>query len=204
MSKKFLYITSREYKLMLEANRFENEANSKGKGVAAFWEMVKYFIEKISPDHNIKPGSTDTPKKERLTCYLDTPAQALNKNNFVLRLREEEDEGETSYKITLKYRSPDRFISAAQKLKCTKAGSKESKFEEDVGPLFSSKFSYSTSAKLDIPKDKIKTIGDVTKLFPGIEDLNIPPDVGIKKVNNFKAHELVYHPGKFYLGKEIF
>ncbi len=196
MSENFLYITSREYKLMLEANRFQNRA----KGVAAFWAMVNCLIEKTPTANDINPGSTDTPKKERLTWYLDTPAQSLNKNNFVLRLREEEEEGETFYKVTLKYRSPDRFISAAPNLECTKAGSK-TKFEEDVVPFFSSKFSHSTSIELDkLPL--LQTIGDVVKLFPGIKDLKLPQDVRIKTVNGFTAHELVYHPGKFYLGKD--
>lgn len=196
MSEKFLHITSREYKLMLATNRFQNRT----EGVATFWAMANYLIKKTTTANDINPGSTDGPKRERLTWYLDTPARSLYKNCFVLRVREEEDDGEITYKITLKYRSPDRFISAAQNLDCQLADSK-TKFEEDVTPLFSSKFSHSTSVELDtLPQ--LQTIGDIGELFPGIKDLNVPQDVRIETVNDFVAHELVYHPGVFSLGED--
>jgi len=196
MKTNFKFITSREYKLILNVDRFYNRQ----QGVLVFWDMVKYLLNNINPRLNFIDQNTKTPTFERRTWYLDTPKHFMNQNGFSLRMRSERNKNKSEYKITLKYRSPDRFISAAQNLNYTGVKRKHSKnkFEEDIVPAFQSKFANSTSIELkkqDVPP--IKNIKDVRKLFPGIKVLELPDQMKIGTVNNFVAHEKVYHIGRF-------
>jgi uncharacterized protein YjbK len=67
----------------------------------------------------------------RRTWYLDTPGLDLQRHHYALRVREEEDEGKKRFKVTLKYRAPDRYLSASQDLSSTEKA--KHKFEEDIG-----------------------------------------------------------------------
>jgi len=152
MKTNFKFITSREYKLILNVNRFYNRQ----QGVVVFWDMTKYLIDKISPGLTFIDQNTKTTTFERQTWYLDTPKHFMNQNGFSLRMRSERNKNKDEYKMTLKYRSPDRFISAAQNLNYIGIKRKHSKnkFEEDIVPAFQSKFANSTSIELkkqDVP-----------------------------------------------------
>lgn len=141
-----LPVTSREYKLMLNVDHFSDHQ----EGVKDFWELVEFIVER-------KHGQTITPKKgkglfkleKRNTQYLDTPSLTLYHNNFILRLREELDDDGTidEYKLTLKYRSADRYDAAHQDLTVEHPEKDSLKFEEDIVPPFNSKFSNSISIK---------------------------------------------------------
>lgn len=190
------HITSREYKLMLNADRFQDRE----EGIKAFWDVVRYIVKKTRGANEAKTQSLEKPAKERLTWYMDTPGKDFNAAGWVLRKREEEKNGKKEFKNTLKYRSPDRFISDSKDLSVNAKKSK-TKFEEDLLPSFSSKFSHSTSFEAD--KDEpIKNVGDVAKLFPGIKELDLADDVKIRKVNGFTAREVVYHIGNFKVGDD--
>src|SRR5215210_361340 len=130
-----LPVTSREYKLMLNTDRFID----RNQGSEVWLSLVDFLVEK----HGGQIIETDE-VEERKASYLDTPALALDQHGFALRLREE-DNGGDRYQINLKYRDPDRYISAAQDLFSEPAG--KTKFEEDISPPFISKFSHSTSIK---------------------------------------------------------
>lgn len=190
------HITSREYKLMLSADRFQDRE----EGIKAFWDLVRYIVKKTRGVHEVKTQSLEEPFKERRTWYMDTPGKDFNATGWVLRKREEEKKGKKKFKTTLKYRSPDRFISASKDLSAN-AKKSETKFEEDLVPAFSSKFSHSTSVETE-KDDPIKDVGDVAKLFPGIKQLGLPDDVKIRKVNGFTANEVVYHIGNFKVGND--
>src|ERR1044071_6232688 len=125
-------VTSREYKLMLNSDRF----NDRSKGSKTFFDLIEFLIK--------KEGGTIVEKQDkeerRQTSYLDTPQFALRQNGFSLRLREE---GAAHFQINLKYRGADRYLSAGQDVSSSKDG--KSKFEEDILPPFTSKFSHSNS-----------------------------------------------------------
>ena len=106
------------------------------------------------------------------------------------------------FKITLKYRMPDRYTAAGcdptpnpQQVK-----KPDIKFEEDVIPPFVSKFSYSASFRTDkLPR--IETIQDAVELFPSLAQHSIPPATPIQIVNGFHAHEVMHYIGKLKLDK---
>ncbi|MFC1713944.1 hypothetical protein ACFL6S_09755 [Candidatus Poribacteria bacterium] len=183
-------ITSREYKLILKVDQFGNLK----KGSKDFWDMVKSLVK----DQGGKDVEEQGDVKTRRTWYRDTPEYDLRNNGFVLRLREESDEAE-KYKITLKYRSPDRYLSAGQSIK-TNGG--ERKFEEDIIRGFVSKFSNSVSVRKNkLPK--LNNMGKVVKLFSGLEVPGILVDTPIETVSHgFEAHEMVIWLGQFRFGSK--
>lgn len=169
-------IASREYKLMLNADRFKD----RDEGVRIFFNLIKLLIEKESGEIEAQNEI-----ERRKTSYLDTRELALHQNGFALRLR---DEG-NKFQINLKYRASDRYASAARDL--NSPVEHEPKFEEDILPPFISKFSHSCSIKTTNPPD----LGDMQKvvtLFPGLASLGIDMDSAVKTVNDFTALEVVH------------
>ena len=174
-------VTSREYKLMLNSDRFRDRA----KGAETFLNLIDFLIQK-------QGGSIEKQGKEESlhTSYLDTPQFALRQSGFSLRLREEAK----GFQINLKYRGADRYISAAQDLSGSQKG--KIKFEEDILPPFVSKFSHSNSIETDV-MPHFKTIKDVTSLFPGIALLGIDENTPVETANDFRALEVVRKLCKF-------
>lgn len=82
-----------------------------------------------------------------------------------------------SFQINLKYRSSDRYISAAQDLSGSQKG--KVKFEEDILPPFVRKFSHSNSVETDV-MPHFETIKDVAALFPGIAHLGIDENTPVQ------------------------
>ena len=127
-------ITSREYKLILNGDRFFDRES----GCQEFLGIVKFLAEECGGNFTVQQE-----EEPRRTWYVDTPELALQQQKFILRVREEEN-GQ-KYKVMLKYRSGDRYFSAVQPAHSPQG---KPKFEEDITPPFISKFSKSCSIKL--------------------------------------------------------
>src|SRR5215213_2295050 len=183
-------VTSREYKLMLNMDRFKDREQASQE----FLSLLEFLVE--------KEGGTIVEKQNeeerRYISYLDTPEGALHQQGFALRLREEDDD-EEEFQINLKYRAPDRYISAAQDLSSPQEG--KTKFEEDILPPFVSKFSHSTSIETDTAPE-LGTMNKVMALFPGLRKLDIDENAAVETVNDFKALEVVRNLCKLKFGEE--
>lgn len=188
-------VTSREYKLMLHADRFVDRK----RAADAFWGVVEFLAKK----HGGKIVEKQGEEKERRTWYLDTRDHTFRRNRAVVRLRRDISEPEDS-KITVKYRHSDRYLSAARDLSSPVRKAKP-KFEEDILPPFSSKFAHSSSIKAkhlpDLPDDHIEQldvseVGKVVELFPGVDELGLASDTQLRRVNDFETHEVVHWLGK--------
>jgi hypothetical protein len=195
-------ITSREYKLLLNTERFRD----RNAGAGLFWRMLEFLVR--NQDNEVIPAGADPEKdkvERRTTWYLDTPGYELQRVNVTLRVRDEFEaakaEGKKRYKITLKYRMPDRYTAAGSDLSCSEKIKKDDiKFEEDVTPPFASKFSYSASLKTDeLPR--FLEMQDVVDLFPGLAQVDIHGKTPIQIVNGFRAHEVMHYIGKLKLDK---
>lgn len=180
-------VTSREYKLMLNTDRFIDRA----AGAKSFFNLIKLLIK--------KEGGVNIEKQDkeerRQTSYLDTAQFALHQNGFSLRLREEAD----GFQLNLKYRASDRYLSAAQDLSGSQEG--KIKFEEDILPPFVSKFSHSNSIK-SVAMPQLKTIKDVTSLFPGLKALELDENTPVKTANGFTVLEVVRNLCKFQFSEK--
>lgn len=175
-------VTSREYKMILNPDRF----GDRKAGTKRFIRLVKGLIKEAGGKVTEDQDGQD--KEKRQTWYLDTPQQGLRQQSFILRVRKE-GKKHKKHKVTLKYREPDRYLSAAQKMKRKRKGWKK-KFEEDVTPAFQSKFSHSVS--FSKKKVKLKTLADAEKLFPVLKNLDIPGKTLLMRVSGLKAQELFY------------
>jgi hypothetical protein len=190
-------VTSREYKLVLNTERFRDRV----QGARTFWNLLAFLVS--SQGNEVIPDDQDPEKDDefrRTTRYLDTPGDDLQRVGAILRVRQEISP-KKGFKVTLKYRAPDRYIAAGCDLSCTQDFKEDDyKFEEDILPPFASKFSHSVSFKADdLPP--LATIADLVALFPGVESHGIPASTPIVTANGFTAHEVMHLIGKFKLAK---
>ena len=190
-------ITSREYKLMLNTERFRDRKAA----ASLFWKLLTFLVE--NQGNTVIPDAADPDKdteKRRTTWYLDTPGYELQRANVTLRVREEVD-AKKSYTITLKYRAPDRYTAAGCDVTCTQEVKDDDvKFEEDVVPPFVSKFSNSVSFKSkELPG--LETIADLVDLFPGLRQIGMTITTPLAVVNGFRAHEVQHYLGKLKVDK---
>jgi hypothetical protein len=189
MSGSNLPITSREYKLMLNVDRFKDRAD----GSQTFLNLIDFLIK--------KEGGSITEKQDkeekRQTSYLDTVDLALNQRGFALRLREEA-KTPAEFQINFKFRASDRYLSAAQDVS-SPSSSANTKFEEDILPPFVSKFSHSTTIKSGQPPD-LSSENRVASLFPAVESLGLKGNPTIKTIKDFTATEVVRKLCKFQFG----
>jgi hypothetical protein len=190
-------VTSREYKVMLNTERFEDRE----AGCAAIWELVTFLAKRqeiltggVSVDTTLKDGKPDDELRE--VCYHDTPAQALRQSGFILRVRAETSKsGKKKYQTTLKYRDADRHVTASKNVEPSiQIDQKDRKFEEDVVPPFQIKYSKSASIKAE-EEPNFRSQQEVAGLFPGLENLEISAKTAVGKVKDFTAHEFARKAG---------
>lgn len=169
-------IGSREYKLILNSGRFSD----RGQGVAALQGVVCRLAETAGAD-------TERQQKEerRRTHYLDTTEFHLRRSGFVVRVREEDG---PEFKISLKHRTPDRYLAAAKDLRSSDKDD-EPKFEEDILPPFHSVFSQSNSLRSG-DEPKIPDVGALVGMFPGLKSQNLPARTTLEVVNHFRPVEV--------------
>ena len=178
-------VSSREYKLMLNSDRFRD----RDEGAERFLNLIDFLIRK----HGGHIVEKQDKVERRHTSYLDTLQFALRQSRLSLRLREEAND----FQINLKYRDSDRYIAAAQDMSSSQKG--KIKFEEDILPPFVSKFSHSNSVETET-RPHIETMKDVVSLFPSMADLGIDEDTPVKTANDFRALEVVRKLCKFQFG----
>jgi hypothetical protein len=183
-------VTSREYKLLLRPDRFRERR----RGAAALWSLVEFLIQERQGNEIYQEQDEEL---RRLTWFLDTPATEFQRRGLTLRVRQEPDEDDP-FKLTLKFRDPDRYVAAGQDLACTRpVKDKDNKFEEDILPPFNSKFSRSVSFRAgELPP--LATLGQASDLFPGLAALGIPAGTPLGMVNGFQAREIAHRIGQLH------
>lgn len=185
-----LPITSREYKLLLKTENFDDRE----KGTENFRNILQTSVSEIGGNF-IK--STEDIK--RITWFLDTPDDLLLNLGYILRVRYEVNDPKC-YKITLKFRHPDRYISSSVNMNSPE--NVKSKFEEDILHPFTSKFSQSVSfRKKDMPR--FLTIFDILNYFPKINLHGIHSHSPIVVRSDFKAYEITRRIGTVNFGADM-
>ena len=184
-----LRITTREYKLILSPDRFADRQ----AGAAEFQRLIHFFAGKL--DAKVEDQNQE---EERRTYYLDTPSLDLGRAGFALRVRFES--AEKQFKVTLKHRSPDRYLAASKDVRSSRPKDDEVKFEEDILPPFRGVFSQSNALWFG-KSPGFKEFGDTVALFPGLDGL-APKKTGIEKVNGFEAHEIFCKLCRIKLGNK--
>ncbi|MFI4875105.1 MAG: hypothetical protein ACIALR_07200 [Blastopirellula sp. JB062] len=201
-------LTSREYKVMLDAKKFENV----DEGAAQFWSDLCYFAY-----GNSREAAAATPLQlvdEREIAFLDTPdLELLVQHGHVLRRRQKIGDDKTQY--TLKVRSVDRYVAAGAEVAAVEKLSQKQKLEEDLvllsrGPgralLQHSRFSHSCTAEVKMGRATPDDVAAAARWFPGLKQLawseKKRKEIPLVVVNDFQAHERIYRGAEMVFGEK--
>jgi len=179
-----LPVTSREYKILLNSKKFHNIEN----GVEGFCSEFKKILDVLEGNF-IEYEETI----KRKTWYLDTRKSELQKKSYVLRIRKEQGSNK-KFKITLKFRDPDRYLSASKDITASKKY--KHKFEEDILPPFTPQYSHSVSINKKI-SPPLRNINDAIRMFPCIGELNLDENSELISPKKFIAFETTCWIGAF-------
>ncbi|MEH0690798.1 hypothetical protein H4F17_17330 [Vibrio cholerae] len=186
-------VTSREYKLMLEHQRFQfsTEAEDVARFVQELESVIRNSIDRPTSD-------AMTLKKQRSVSFYDVPGECtLNANGYSYRERVD-----SKSSVSLKFRSPDRYIVGFDDVTSNEPSAK-SKMELDVSANRHNTFRaiYSASTKFT-NHDVIDSIGHINQRFSGFADRYALSDaLPLKKVGNLTIYERVYSGLEVDLGK---
>jgi len=175
---------------MLKASLFQY--NTEALNVGSFLDDAKTSIE-AAINRNVTGNESLT--KIRDIKFFDTLGTCqLNGIGYSFRERAEGDDSE----VTLKFRSPDRYISYFEDLSATNPQAKE-KLEADIGisptSTFKVVYGHSTTAP---NKRTINKMADINDQFPGFDkDYRFSDNTDLNLVGNLIIREHVY------IGKEI-
>jgi hypothetical protein len=179
-------VVSREYKVMLRADKFAGAQKQLLSSARRFWDD---FLRVAGPAVFDADGTLDTIKKQRLIVFLDSDAQHLRAGGYIFRVRRSLDGDKPE--VTLKFRHPDRYVAEGRQMKSDRIRT-ETKFEEDIKAPFVSLYSFSSQGR--VGKKRIPaTLNSVARLFPDLSKRLRVLDgaAALSEVNRFTARELV-------------
>ena len=116
-------VTSREYKLLLQADKFSYSNES--ADVNTYIDQAKTFI---AQQIGRTVSGTMVLDKQRLVRFYDSPSSCLL-NNMGYSFRERVEKGASE--VTLKFRSYDHYLADFSDLSSPTSGSK-TKLEDDI------------------------------------------------------------------------
>ena len=187
-------VTSREYKVILDSSLFTDVDAALHVILDDVSDLARAIGLVVSEKFDAREPN------ERTILFLDTSDYTLRENGLLLRQRVKRKSGKTEY--TLKCRTEDRYIAAGKDLSATERLKPESKFEEDIGVPFVSRFSHSTTVEHDVD-DKLagenfpETLSAAGRLFPAVlalhhDGLLCPSETALGPVNGLQVFERVF------------
>ena len=188
-------VTSREYKVIVDGSLFADVKAGLSDILDDLGDLGRSVGVEVSGKFD------DKDPNERSILFLDTPDYTLHENGLLLRQRVKRKSGKTEY--TLKCRTEDRYIATGKDLTAVAGLKADSKFEEDIGVPFVSRFSHSTTVELDEDDDLAgkklpKTLlAARNRLFPGVlairhDGLPCTPETTLAPVNSLQVFERVF------------
>lgn len=190
-------VISREYKIMLKAEKFQGDTPKIFAASSLFWQEFKTRISQIVPEVE---GDLNRFEKNRTIKFFDTSEKLLRTSNYVFRERIDLDA--KTREVTLKFRHPDRYISQDRNMDARKQSKGKTKFEEDIKPEFLKLYSFSTKQEIS-DKTSLATLRDIDKLYPDIESKidAFNKDTDLYLVGDFIARETVIEGAGFTIRK---
>lgn len=174
-------LASREYKIMLDPNRF-GPSDQLEKVGGAFWSELMHVGNEFGVTELSDKPDWEKPELRRVS-FWDTARHDLQSRDYVLRRREShrKKNGDKKVKATLKRRHADRVIAADIHVSKSDAfisgpsdGEIGRKFEEDVKPIGKGRqrslFSHSLTWKNGKDDIQLDRVDRVERLFPGFAD----------------------------------
>ena len=196
-------VTSREYKVIVDGSLFADVEAGLSDILDDLGDLGRSVGVEVSGKFDDKDPT------ERSILFLDTPDYTLHENGLLLRQRVKRKSGKTEY--TLKCRTEDRYIATGKDLSSVAGLKPDSKFEEDIGVPFVSRFSHSTTVELDEDDDLAgkkfpETLLAAASLFPGLravhrDGLPCPQETELAPVNSLQVFERVFKGAEIYFPK---
>jgi hypothetical protein len=191
-------VVSREYKLMLRANRFAGDERALQSAARAFWRDLSRSVAEIVVGVGGDLGKVEC---SRLITFLDTAEAGLHARSYIFR--ERRDLSDDTREVTLKFRHPDRHIAADRVMNARRGKNVRTKFEEDIKGPFVTLYSFSTTVQAG-GRRTFARLDDVAQLFPDLagrlERLSL--DEPISVVKGFTAREVVLGGGELRLAEK--
>ncbi|MBD1584302.1 hypothetical protein [Pseudoalteromonas sp. S16_S37] len=186
-------VTSREYKLLLNPMLFsyQTEANQ----VSSYFSAAKIGIEQAIS--RSVTGSLSL-NKIRTVKFFDTVNTCqLQQIGYVFRERIENGNSE----VTLKFRSPDRYIADFEDLTSPTNGA-ETKLEADVSATSNDTFKVVYSHSTKTPNTRIiNNFKDINTHFSGFKtNYGFSDSTPLSQISNLTIHEQVYKGAEIDLG----
>jgi hypothetical protein len=191
-------VSSREYKIMLNKERFIGSEAVLLERAKEFWVLFKDAIDDRVLDTD---KSLNKIEKRRTIRFYDTEDRCLRANNYAFRERIDLSSGDRE--VTLKFRHPDRYVAQDRNMHATDRDAGETKFEEDIKPSFEKLYSFSTKQEIEVGKE-LNKLNDPGRLFPDFKK-RLPgyrDDERIVPVGGFTVSELVVTGADFEIRKE--
>jgi hypothetical protein len=187
-------ITSREYKVMLDHRMFADRREGLRK--------LQLVLENLLEGHGLKLQGVFGKSEKRKIAFLDTPSCLLRRSQLILRHRRARGSDGTG-DFTLKCRSEDRYLAAGIDLQPPEGVPWKSKFEEDIAPPFSSRYSQSVTIS-DRRVRRPDRLRQMAAIFPALgclkqSDVSTDADPPLTIVNDFRPRERVYRGLRFWL-----
>lgn len=166
MIRKTRPVTSREYKVMLRAKRFDGSKKDTLAAAESFRDAFARAIMQsvVSNDGDPLAGGRFEPLEDESQVtvqFFDTKDRRLRNSNFVFRQRQPVTGG--PLELTLKRRHPDRFFVSGSKT------GRKTKFEEDIKATqahgFMSLHSLSGKVKEVAADTEFKSLKDIRGFF---------------------------------------
>lgn len=175
-----------EYKLMLDPMQFTGDEETTKAKVTEYWNELKARIQDASPSRQVSGELTFN--KQRTVMFYDVPGTCeLRKAGYILRERVDAD---GDRELTLKYRSPDRKVSASRKV-AGKDPEAETKFEDDITASSKPVFSHSSTQPIQAC-EKINRVKDIVSSYPGFSQEGLSNKLPLARVGNLTVHETTY------------
>ena len=193
-------IRYREYKLLLDPQRFRNEDSFR-----KFWKLAHHTAESLrigldKPDKEIKP-------LVREVVFYDSPHFKLYTHGFILRKRTFYKHGlpQPNFELVLKFRHPDRQTAATVDVRPLLPCTYTVKFKEEIllpkEAALGLRFVYSHNCELDTPNivltQKFEAIAGV---FPALKQIDANPKAALAPVHNLSIAEYLVNLGELDFG----
>jgi len=198
-----MQVTSREYKVIIDSALFTDPETA----LSVIQEDTGGLAGEVNVEVVGRFEASDP--KERTVLFLDTPDFTLRWNGLLLRKRVKKKNDKVEY--TLKSRNEDRYIAAGADHRTGPDLEFDSKFEEDIGVPFVSRFSHSTTVSsgngVAFTGDSYpQTLAAAAELFPGLlaarrDGMPCSPKTAILPVNGIPVFERVYSGPVIHLPK---
>lgn len=196
-------IQFREYKLLLQADRFPNE-----HAFHKFWKIAHHTAKDLGlklteMDEGLKPH-------QREVVFYDTPHHKLYNHGFILRKRTFYHHGipDPKHELVLKFRHPDKKVALAVDPRPLLPCEYTLKFKEEIllpkdGAL-GMRLIYSHNCELDTPNIILTQRFETTaEAFPALKAIDANPKAALSLVNNVSIQEYMIELGVLEFGHNL-